>query len=102
MVALAKCSMRLMIVDDDADAGNSLGLLLRCLGYETVVHQSGYDALRSIDSFAPDALILDLSMPLMNGFELARRVRASPAWGRLPLIAVTAHGLDEYGDIAKR
>jgi CheY-like chemotaxis protein len=85
----------LIIVDDNPDAGSSLGMLLHISGHDVRVVRSGQDALEAIDEFAPDAMILDLAMPGMSGLELARRVRAHPAWSDLPLIAVTGHSMDE-------
>jgi CheY-like chemotaxis protein len=93
--------LRLIVVDDNADAGNSLGVLLRISGHEALVFQSGQDALDALEAFAPDAMILDLAMPGMDGFELARRVRARSGWERLPLIAVTANSMDEDQRAAK-
>lgn len=87
--------LRLIVVDDNADVGNSLGMLLRVFGHEALVFQSGQDVLDALEAFAPDAMILDLAMPGMDGLELARRVRAHSAWKRLPLIAVTANSMDE-------
>jgi CheY-like chemotaxis protein len=86
---------RLIIVDDNPDAGTSLGMLLQYSGYDVFVVQSGQDALDALGDFAPDAMILDLAMPGMSGLELARRVHALPRWTELPLIAVTGHGMDD-------
>jgi CheY-like chemotaxis protein len=87
--------LRLIVVDDNAEVGGSLGALLRLAGHTVVVFESGQDALDALDSFVPDAMILDLVMPQMNGFELARRVRSRAGWNRLPLIAVTGNAQDD-------
>jgi CheY-like chemotaxis protein len=92
----ARRRLRLIIVDDNSDAGTSLAMLLQLLGYDVFVVQSGHDALAALDEFMPDAMILDLAMPGMSGVELARRIRATAAWARLPLIAVSGHSMDEY------
>ena len=94
-VPLVGRRFRLIVVDDNADAGTSLGRLLQFSGYDVFVVQSGHDALDALDDFTPDAMILDLAMPGMNGLELARRVRALPVWSKLPLIAVTGNAMDE-------
>jgi CheY-like chemotaxis protein len=88
-------SLRLMIVDDNPDAGTSLGMLLRLAGHTVVVHQSGFAALEALEEFAPDAMILDLRMPGMSGLQLAERVRASSSWSALPLIAVSANARED-------
>jgi CheY-like chemotaxis protein len=84
----------LIVVDDNADAGTSLAMLLCISGHEVLVFQLGQDALDALETFGPDAMILDLAMPGMNGLDLARRVRAREAWRGLPLIAVTANSMD--------
>jgi CheY-like chemotaxis protein len=85
----------LLIVDDNPDAGSSLGMLLHISGHDVWVVRSGQEALDVIDEVQPDAMILDLAMPGMSGLELARRVRALPEWSDLPLMAVTGHSMDE-------
>jgi DNA-binding response OmpR family regulator len=93
MVAVAvNHPLHLMVVDDNPDIGNSLAWLLRCSGHEVAVAFSGKEALEKMRVFSPDAVILDLGMPQMSGFELARRIRCQPEFQALPLIAVTALG----------
>ena len=84
--------LQLMIVDDNRDAGQSLATLLEAKGYRTLVHESAASALN--DAALPDSrvFILDIGMPEMDGFELARRLRANPATQRAMLIALTGYG----------
>ncbi|HTV50045.1 MAG TPA: ATP-binding protein [Steroidobacteraceae bacterium] len=83
---------RVLIADDNADAADSLGLLLEMSGHRVWVAHSGKAALELAMRERPDALILDIGMPGMTGYELARRVRQE-AWGRRALlIAVTGWG----------
>jgi DNA-binding response OmpR family regulator len=79
---------RILIVDDNRDGADSLQILLESLGYEAQVAYEGYTALRMLDAIAFSVILLDLAMPGIDGFELARRIRASSA-ASPPIIAVT-------------
>ncbi|HEY9110529.1 MAG TPA: PAS domain S-box protein [Rhodanobacteraceae bacterium] len=83
---------RVLVVDDNTDAADSLGLLLRFNGHETHVVYSGKDALASIESFKPDVAVLDIGLPEMNGYDLARQIRKMPQSKTLRLIALTGYG----------
>lgn len=84
---------RVLCVDDNPDVADSEALLLGLCGYDARACYGGEDALAAADGFRPDACLLDLNMPGMDGCELARRLRAR---GRCPLlVAVTARGGDE-------
>jgi len=83
---------RVLIVDDNRDAAESLGMLLEMENCEVSVAFDGLQALETLDSFKPDIALLDIGMPGMDGYELARRIRAT-AWGRtLVLVALTGWG----------
>lgn len=86
---------RILIVDDSRDGGESLAMLLRVLGAEVALAHSGRTALECVDSFKPDVVLLDIGMPGMDGYEVARRIRANPANRRISLIALTGWGQDE-------
>lgn len=86
---------RILIVDDSRDGGESLAMLLRVLGAEVALAHSGRSALESVDSFRPDVVLLDIGMPGMDGYEVARRIRANPANRHISLIALTGWGQDE-------
>ncbi|MGH8215839.1 MAG: PAS domain S-box protein [Rhodanobacteraceae bacterium] len=83
---------RILVVDDNADAADSLGLLLKFNGHETHVVYSGKEALASIESFQPDIAVLDIGLPEMNGYDLAREIRKMPQAKTLRLIALTGYG----------
>lgn len=85
---------RLLIVDDNHDAAATLGALLASLGLQVAVAHSGHEALDSVESFAPDAMLLDIGMPGMDGYEVARRIRATRGPQALTLIALTGWGQD--------
>jgi signal transduction histidine kinase/ActR/RegA family two-component response regulator len=86
---------RVLVVDDNQDAADSLGALLQLLGAEVRVSLSGQSALRMLDEFHPAAIFLDLGMPGMNGYETAGRIRARPGGPAAKLIALTGWGQEE-------
>ncbi len=83
---------RVLIVDDNADAADSLAMLLKVKGHDTYVVYSGKEALASIEFFKPDVALLDIGLPEMNGYDLARRLRAMSQLQALRLIALTGYG----------
>ena len=88
-------SHRLMIVDDNHDAAESMGILLKLLGAEVKVVYSGPEALDSLDEYRPSAVVLDIGMPGMDGHEVARRIRQHPDFRDVPLIALSGWGQEE-------
>jgi CheY-like chemotaxis protein len=83
---------RVLVVDDNQDAATTLGALLAAAGYAVATSFDGESALRVAEQFAPDACLLDIAMPGMDGYELARRLRQSFP-DRPPLLAaVTGYG----------
>jgi CheY-like chemotaxis protein len=85
---------RILVVDDNADAANTLGRLLTLLGNEVRVVHGGAAALAEIDRFAPRVVLLDLGMPEMDGFTTAQRIRDLPAGEPIAIVAVTGWGQD--------
>jgi signal transduction histidine kinase/CheY-like chemotaxis protein len=84
---------RLLIVDDNVDAADSLAQLLTCLGHETLAVHSANDGLQHQEVFKPEVALLDIGLPDMTGYELARRFRAlSP---QVKLIALTGYGTED-------
>jgi CheY-like chemotaxis protein len=84
-----------MIIDDHVDAADSLGILLELRGATVVVLHDGPSGLAQLDEFLPDAILLDLGMPEMDGFEIARQIRSRPEFSQVVLIAQTGWGTDE-------
>ncbi|MEO7252566.1 MAG: ATP-binding protein [Arenimonas sp.] len=82
----------ILVVDDNRDAADSLAAVLGMLGATTTVAYDGEDALRKAASVLPTIAILDLGMPRMDGFELARRLRDDPLHEGLALVALTGWG----------
>ena len=77
---------RVLVVDDNRDAAMTLSFLLARYGYEVETRFDGPSALAAAEAFGPDACVLDLKMPGMDGYELARRLRARAA-GQSPVLA---------------
>jgi signal transduction histidine kinase/CheY-like chemotaxis protein len=91
----APSSRKILIVDDNIDAADSLGVMLSYSGHDTRVVYSGREALLKAKDFVPDTLILDLGMPEMDGYAVARAVRSDPALRRVQLIALSGYGQEE-------
>lgn len=85
---------RILVVDDNVDAAATLALLLKFSGHEVHIAHDGESALRLGASLRPEVILLDLGMPGMDGYEIARRLRARPATRSCLLIAVTGYGAD--------
>jgi PAS domain S-box-containing protein len=84
--------LRLLVADDNRDAAESLGMLLEAAGHQVHAVHDGLAAWRAADSLRPDAVLLDIGMPHLDGYEVARRIRSQP-WGpEMQLIAVTGWG----------
>ena len=81
---------RILVVDDQRTSAEMVAGLLRNLGYEIDIAHDGAEALRLVEARAPDLVLSDILMPGIDGYELCRRLRASPATALLPVILVTA------------
>lgn len=88
-------SRRLLVVDDNRDAADSLALLLESLHIEVRVAYTGPAALETLEGFQPDVVLLDLGMPVMDGYEVARQIRKQPRFQNITLIALTGWGQEE-------
>jgi CheY-like chemotaxis protein len=89
--ALAR-GTRVLIVDDNEDAGVILGEALRRHGYEVGVAPDGPTALRLAATSPPQVALLDIGLPVMDGYEVARRLRAQLAPAKVKLVAITGYG----------
>jgi CheY-like chemotaxis protein len=86
---------RVLVVDDNRDAADSLAMLLRLGGHEVRVAYDGPTALATVSGFGPDLVLLDLGMPGMDGYEIARRLRQTPGFAGRTLAALTGWGQEE-------
>ena len=84
---------RVLVVDDNADAADSLSILLQLLGHEVRTAYGGQVGLTLADAFRPEVVFLDIGMPGMSGYEVARQLKTGPAAADLRLlVAVTGFG----------
>jgi CheY-like chemotaxis protein len=81
-----------LVVDDNEDAAELLAEYVGTLGYDVRVALDGPSALRAADEFGPSIALLDLGLPVMDGFELARRLRSAPRHAGVRLVAITGYG----------
>ncbi len=81
---------KILVVDDDIDTLRLVGLMLQRQGYQIAAANNGQQALAMAESEKPDLILLDLMMPDMDGYEVARRLRANPAISTIPIIMFTA------------
>ena len=92
---LPTTSRRILIVDDNRDSAITLAMWLKCIGNETLTAYDGVEALETAAKFLPDVVLLDIGLPLLNGYEVARKIREQP-WGQsMLLIALTGWGQEE-------
>ncbi len=94
-VAAQPVSRRVLIADDNQDAGESLAMLLRMDGHEVTVVRNGQRALDAFFTRQPEVALLDIGMPEMSGYEVARRVRQGSLGRAVTLIAITGWGQDQ-------
>lgn len=83
---------KILIVDDDVNALKLIGYTLQREGYEIIAAQSGQEALVKAQEEAPQLVVLDIMMPRMDGYEVCRRLRATPQTAQVPVIMLTAKG----------
>jgi two-component system CheB/CheR fusion protein len=84
-----------MVVDDNADAANSLAMLLELEGHEVEPVYTSQQALTRAQLMKPEVVLLDIGLPEIDGYEVARRLRALPATARTRLIALSGYGQNE-------
>lgn len=92
LAANAPRQRKLVYVEDNADARTMMAELLRLLDYEVTEVEDGASALPAVLAMQPDAVIIDIGLPDMDGYEVARRLRADPLTLSIPLIALTGFG----------
>jgi CheY-like chemotaxis protein len=90
--APASAPLRLLVVDDNPDAALMLSLLLEASGYDVASENGSHAGLRRALEERPDVCLLDIGLPEMDGYELARRIRAAPQLAHTTLIAITGYG----------
>jgi DNA-binding response OmpR family regulator len=90
---------RVLIADDEANIVVSLEFLMAKCGYDIRIAPDGEEALRAVSEFRPDVMLLDIMLPLRNGFEVCQTVRENRALDNVKIVMLTAKGRDT--EIAK-
>lgn len=91
----SKCALRVLVADDDPDAVSTLAALLQHEGHEVFEVYKGDAVLPLVRRYRPDAVLLDIAMPRLTGFEVARQLRAQLSHACPLLVAITAWGDQE-------
>jgi CheY-like chemotaxis protein len=90
-----EAARRILIVDDNHDSADAVALILQLDGHDVKTVYSGFDALDLVEEFKPHAVLLDIGMPQLNGYQVAQRLRMQE-WGKnVLLIAQTGWGQEE-------
>ncbi|WP_075357060.1 hybrid sensor histidine kinase/response regulator [Caballeronia sordidicola] len=92
---------RVLVVDDNEDAAASLAMLLEMEGHTMQVAENGLRAIQLLGEFHPDTVVLDIGLPGMDGYEVARNIRETPSGQKLLLIALTGWGQEQDKSDAK-
>jgi two-component system, OmpR family, alkaline phosphatase synthesis response regulator PhoP len=87
-------SKTVLIADDEPNIVVSLEYLLEKNGYVVKVARNGEEALTCVEQFRPDLILLDVMLPLKNGFEVCQKIRQTPEWQDTRIIMLTAKGRD--------
>jgi len=90
-----------LVVDDLEDLRATLAAILKFSGFRVEVAENGYEGIEKAGRLSPAVILLDLSMPGIDGFETARRLRADDQTRAIPIIAVTAYDLETHRQKAK-
>ncbi len=99
-VAAAGRPRRILVVDDNVDAADSLAMLLRLDGHEVDTAYGAEGALAAVAARPPEIMLLDIGLPMMDGYEVARRARALPEGAGVRFIALTGYGQGEDRELA--
>ena len=82
---------KIIVIEDNIDNQNLLRLLIERQGYQVVTAVDGREGLKIIREEQPDLIVLDLSMPIVDGWEMIKHVKADPKIESIPIVVVTAH-----------
>ncbi|MCF8478694.1 MAG: response regulator, partial [Pseudolabrys sp.] len=87
--------MKILLVEDNEMNRDMLSRRLMRNGFEVVMAVDGEQAVIMASSESPDLILMDMSLPVVDGWEATRQVKANPATGKIPIIALTAHAMSE-------
>ena len=92
--AHARTRRRILVVDDNEDAANSLAVVLQLDGHEVLAVNTGAQALEKVRAFGPEFVLLDIGLPGVDGYEIAQHLRAVPDLPPFKIVAITGYGQD--------
>jgi two-component system cell cycle response regulator DivK len=92
-------SKRILVVEDQEDNRRIVRDLLTSVGYEIIEALNGAEGVQAAETHIPDLILMDIQLPVIDGYEATRRIRAKPALQHIPIIAVTSYALS--GDDVK-
>lgn len=87
---------RILVVDDDTDSATMLAALLGSWDYSVEIAEEGRSAIEAALAFAPQVILLDIDLPWLDGYEIARLLRGDTAFDSVRIVALTGHHGDEY------
>jgi CheY-like chemotaxis protein len=93
---------RILLVEDNELNRDMLSRRLIRKGYEVILAQNGQEGLEAAQNQTPDLILMDMSLPVMDGWEATRRLKEVPATSRIPVVALTAHALSDDREKARR
>jgi two-component system, cell cycle response regulator DivK len=94
-------SKRILVVEDQPDSRRIIRDMLAATDYEIIEAGNGEEALAAIAKHRPDLILMDVQLPIMDGYTATRRIKADPALRSIPIIAVTSYALDGQENIAR-
>jgi two-component system cell cycle response regulator DivK len=86
-------SKRILVVEDQEDNRQIIRDMLSATDYEITEAENGEEALAAVTHQRPDLILMDIQMPIMDGYEATRRIKADPAFQAIPIIAITSYAL---------
>jgi len=92
-------SQRILVIEDQEDNRNILRDLLTSAGYEVIEAMNGQTGVEIAETECPDLILMDIQLPVLDGYEATRRIKGNPALAAIPIIAVTSYALS--GDEVK-
>jgi CheY-like chemotaxis protein len=90
---------RILVVEDDANNQELVTRFLKRQGHEVLLAEDGLAGVKAAEEQLPDLILMDLGLPVMDGWEASRRIRSNTGTAHIPIIALTAHALS--GDVTK-
>jgi CheY-like chemotaxis protein len=88
-------ALRVLVVEDNADVAESFVALIEAIGHEARRVEDGIAALALVEDYTPDVAFLDLGLPGLDGYELARRLREQPSLQGLVIVAISGYGREQ-------